>query len=642
MPEDWSGRRVVLRFEAVNYSGQLWVNGRAVGGKHTNAYFPWEVDVTEALHAGKPNTMVVLVRAYDGSKRQQGPFNEGSFRYFRGIWQDVWLQTRPAVHVTRISVVPSVRRWTMRARAWIRNDGRRPQKVKLRQRAVRNGRVALELPSRSVLVQPGQTAEVEVSRPWANPVLWGIGGKYGEPELYTLVSELHADGAERASDYHTTRFGFREMWIEGFHFYLNGHRIYLRGTNGGASGDRQRNAINHRQYVTRLYQAMRSQDLNMYRFHRHTYPPLWMDVADEMGMLIMNESTLSVRPNEVSRAFLHEHYRRWLARDCNHPSIVVWSADNENLVPKQVRSETDAWVRGVAAELRVANRFFRSLFPPDRIVVHSGDVPTWTDPHYQVADMHYPEFGEAPAGNRSMDNWEGFFRKPLIYGETIYPRAIRRNGGRPAGVRKHAKRLKTALMRFERNRVPGVVGWWVGAGGVVRGVPNGAPWGPKTDNEGVDIPWPSDSGRSPRARVYKSGWFQRAAVNWFDPDRPLYMPNLVDKVWRESTPATPPLRDRRAPEAIVRITSTSKKAPVAGAVVWVRPAGGQAMIPEAIVTDAAGTAWFELSEPGRYQFSCQAGSGRAQKVVDVPWGKLDLPPGYQHIKRIEMKLEGAR
>ena len=72
--------------------------------------------------------------------------------------------------------------------------------------------------------------KVFLSAAWSDPVLWGT-PPYGEPKLYTLRVEL-LDG-EKVVDRLFTRFGFREVWIEGRDVLLNGKKLWLAGMYHG-------------------------------------------------------------------------------------------------------------------------------------------------------------------------------------------------------------------------------------------------------------------------------------------------------------------------------------------------------------------------------------------------------------------------
>jgi beta-galactosidase/beta-glucuronidase len=107
-------------------------------------------------------------------------------------------------------------------------------KVLLDQYCVLDGGVKYRLPSQKTELAPGAKTTLKTEGVWTEAKPWGIGGKYGEPVLYELVSDLYVDG--KLVDRLVEPFGFREFWIAGSDFYLNGKRIILHGDVGFGSG----------------------------------------------------------------------------------------------------------------------------------------------------------------------------------------------------------------------------------------------------------------------------------------------------------------------------------------------------------------------------------------------------------------------
>src|SRR5690606_1547505 len=97
LPAGWAGRRVLLKFGAVDYQAKVWLNGQLLGD-HEGGSTPFGFDVTDHLTSGE-NTLVV--RAWDPptdrfvprGKQYWKEKSEGIF-YTRttGIWQPVWLE----------------------------------------------------------------------------------------------------------------------------------------------------------------------------------------------------------------------------------------------------------------------------------------------------------------------------------------------------------------------------------------------------------------------------------------------------------------------------------------------------------------------------------------------------------------------
>lgn len=112
-----SGGRVILKFEAVDWQSEVYINGKQIG-KHSGGYDGFEFDITEAL-GGKP-TAELVVGVYDPTEKGDQPHGKQYMAAFSatkasskytstsGIWATVWLEFVPASHIADLHVVSSV------------------------------------------------------------------------------------------------------------------------------------------------------------------------------------------------------------------------------------------------------------------------------------------------------------------------------------------------------------------------------------------------------------------------------------------------------------------------------------------------------------------------------------------------------
>ncbi len=145
-----------------------------------------------------------------------------------GIGASVYLEGHPAVSVDDVFVVTSVRQKKLTLKYRLINRTAQSQEVTVTPRVVDEGQdVKLPLEPKKVTVEAGKTAELWFDSPWEHPRYWWP----DDPHLYALVTDVQP--AQGAADRHCQRFGFREMWIDGYSFMLNGVRSK---TNGCATG----------------------------------------------------------------------------------------------------------------------------------------------------------------------------------------------------------------------------------------------------------------------------------------------------------------------------------------------------------------------------------------------------------------------
>ncbi|MCB0631578.1 MAG: hypothetical protein KDD15_17655, partial [Lewinella sp.] len=116
VPKDWDGQRVLLHFGAVDWEAVVYINGRSVG-THEGGYDAFSFDVTDFLE--QPGTQEIIVAVYDPGDREGitvGKQNNSRFsdpqRYTyapsSGIWQTVWLEPVPFIHITDLKIVPDI------------------------------------------------------------------------------------------------------------------------------------------------------------------------------------------------------------------------------------------------------------------------------------------------------------------------------------------------------------------------------------------------------------------------------------------------------------------------------------------------------------------------------------------------------
>jgi len=113
IPGAWSGPRVLLHFQAVDYDATVWVNGVEVG-RHRGGFTPFTCDLAGVVEPGAPATIVVRARDYT---RNLQPVGKQSQRYANhgcvytrttGIWQTVWMEPVPDTALLRPRITPDV------------------------------------------------------------------------------------------------------------------------------------------------------------------------------------------------------------------------------------------------------------------------------------------------------------------------------------------------------------------------------------------------------------------------------------------------------------------------------------------------------------------------------------------------------
>ena len=423
VPADWQGKRVVLRFEGVNYHAKVWVNGRNVG-EHHDGFLPFEFPVQDLIHFGGEN--VVVVRADNFRRKGEVPGLQRGWRTFGGILRQVeWSVTDPLCldHVTVVAE-PAAGGGRLAIRAWARNERRQGVEAALVVRVTDGAqRTLAHLTSRPLALQAGEEREFSVDGHVAGIKPWSP----ADPKLYTvqveLVPRLEDSRDGEPVDEQTVRVGFRTIQVRGGKLLLNGKPIFLTGFNRHEDSPR-------RDMATDLVTArrdlldMKRAGANFVRLCHYPHHPGELDLCDELGLLAMDEIPLywwdGYKEGEDNcRAKLAAAKRQLTAmirRDVNHPSIVFWSVSNETDETRPEVVDGNRQLVCLAQEL-----------DPTRLAVHVSH--RWQDhPHFDADDVicvnAYPSLHKrAYEGQFDYDLLEstGFWRERLRTLHERYP-----------------------------------------------------------------------------------------------------------------------------------------------------------------------------------------------------------------------------
>ena len=318
--------RTRVVFEAVAGKATVWLNGRQLG-ENVDSFLPFAFDVTGILRPNEDNELLVRVEPPPtcGGLWLQ-PCGSWVGWYLRGVWQPVYLETTPLATVEDIFVQPSVRNAKLTVDVTIESIS--PVKdAQLRLVVLERGKRVLDLGTRSVDLGEKRQTTLRFDTDDPPLALWSP----DSPQLNEARAELLVHG--KVLHTREVRFGFREFWIDGTGFRLNGKPIRLFGDSWHYMGPAQQNPAHARTW----FEFARSTGVNVIRTHAMPYPPLYFDLADELGMMIIDESAIYGSAGTLAyeeEAFWQrsrDHIQRLVRRDRNHPSIIFWSACNETV-----------------------------------------------------------------------------------------------------------------------------------------------------------------------------------------------------------------------------------------------------------------------------------------------------------------------
>jgi len=351
IPDNWTDKTVILYFEAVAGNTVVYVNGVKVC-ENFDLFLPFSADVSSLVKAGETAEILVGVRSQelfeDRSTIGRRIVPAGSMwgSYINGIWQDVYLEALPKVYIENVYVKPLVSKGKLEIDVTVRNSGEKSvstiikgdvkEWLNLAGKGVNEAPVpnwdlglkVLEVAAEKISIDANSSKKVSLSVDVPENVL-----RYWTPEspnLYALLLNLGSKKATTDTKY--TRFGWREWTLVSDKQCLNGIPYELHGDSWHFMGIPQMT----RRYAWAWFTAIKGMNGNAVRPHAQVYPQFYLDVADELGICVLDETAnwgSDGGPKFDSPAFWEnskDHLRRFVLRDRNHASIFGWSVSNEN------------------------------------------------------------------------------------------------------------------------------------------------------------------------------------------------------------------------------------------------------------------------------------------------------------------------
>lgn len=341
VPRGWGGERIVLRFGSVTHAAKVYVDDALVA-EHVGGYTPFEADLTGAVSAGGEFRLTVAVDnrltnvTIPPGQVTTGPDGRTKQTYFHdfynyaGIARSVKLYSTPTTYVDDITVVTGIDAAVGIVDYTVRAVGASDPVVRVR---------AVDAEGETVAESNGSAGTLRID----DVSLWRPGAAY----LYDLIVELIA--GEEVVDSYTVPFGVRTVEVRGTEFLINGEPFYFTGF--GKHEDTPVRGKGHDDaYLVHDFQLIEWTGANSFRTSHYPYAEEVLDFADRHGIVVVDETAavglnLGVQggltgipptPTFAEENFggetknVHaQHLRELIARDKNHPSVVMWSIANE-------------------------------------------------------------------------------------------------------------------------------------------------------------------------------------------------------------------------------------------------------------------------------------------------------------------------
>lgn len=341
VPRGWSGQRIVLRFDSATHRAVVWVDDTEVMS-HEGGYTPFEADITHLVEPGGQVRITAVVNnelTFDTlppgviketpNGRRQTYFHD--FFNFAGLHRQVWLYATPTTWIDAIEVNPTIEGTTGIVSYRVMAEGPAEHTVRVTLRDAEGSPVA---------EADGATGELRV----ADPHLWAPGDGY----LHTAEVDLLSPAGEPIDRYRQT-VGIRTVEVRGAQFLINGKPFYFTGF--GKHEDTPVRGKGHDDaFLVHDFALLDWIGANSFRTSHYPYAEEVYDYADRHGIVVIDETTAvgqnmglaggifgadahqTFSPRTIGEKAQRAHkqvIREMIARDRNHPCVVLWSIANE-------------------------------------------------------------------------------------------------------------------------------------------------------------------------------------------------------------------------------------------------------------------------------------------------------------------------
>lgn len=317
------GRRILLDFEGIMYLGDVWLNGKHIGGTDYG-YVGFEIDITKMIRYGEPNE--IKVKAHTATEKNSRWYTGG------GLFRNVTLVSTPAdLYFERHPLYI-----TTRGNRYVSLSADYTNRTKTKKTTMK---VSIYDPAGQLVIEKTtsrgsnpQTRTLNIQMPETEiptPQLWDL----DSPNLYTAVAQLlYEDGT--VADEVKEQFGIRTIEFgPEYGFKLNGKKVLLKGYANhhtlGALG-----AAAYPRAIEKRIQLMKQFGLNHIRTSHNPYSRDFIKLCDKYGIIVVDELYDKwTRQHTGGRVPFLNHWAQditeWITRDRNSPSVVMWSLGNE-------------------------------------------------------------------------------------------------------------------------------------------------------------------------------------------------------------------------------------------------------------------------------------------------------------------------
>ncbi|SEA92595.1 beta-galactosidase [Flavobacterium gillisiae] len=326
----WSGKEIFLHIGAMKSGGFVWLNGEYVGYSQ-GSKLPTEFDITKHAKAGKNTIAIQIFRWTDGSYLECQDFWRIS-----GIERSVYVYAQPKVRIKDFEVVSTLDKayetGIFSLDVELKNHLSKKQKLKVAY-SILDGNTVLQKGVEAISIEKDAADKLSFSTEIKNVKAWSA----EHPNLYTLNIDV-LDSRGKAIESTTRQIGFRSVEIKNGLLLVNGQRITLKGVNAQET-DPETGHVMSEEMIMKDILLWKENNINAVRLSHYPRGSRFYELCDEHGIYVVDEAnieshgmyygdhSLAKKPSWENAHV--DRMTRMVARDKNHPSVIIWSMGNE-------------------------------------------------------------------------------------------------------------------------------------------------------------------------------------------------------------------------------------------------------------------------------------------------------------------------
>lgn len=324
-PVEWKEKEIILEFEGINQTAQVYVNG-ALAAQSRYGYSNFYIHMNKWLKFGETNKIKVYA---DNSKEPNSRWYTGS-----GIYRDVKLMVGERIHIIEDGVKITTRSANensaiVEIESKVRSISRERETILQTVIISKDGKPVAE-DKQTVVMFPDTEEVARHSICIQTPFLWDC----EHPDLYECTVTLQCK--DEVLDEVSEHFGIRTLTVDVINgLYINGKEVKLRGAcihhDNGILG-----ATTLQGAEDRRCRQLKEAGFNSVRSSHHPMSKAMLNACDKYGVMVMDELSdmWTVRKNPYDFALdfelcWEEVVAKMVAKDYNHPSVILYSAGNE-------------------------------------------------------------------------------------------------------------------------------------------------------------------------------------------------------------------------------------------------------------------------------------------------------------------------